>query len=170
MLAKDDTGCLVLEVTLVFAGGGVNVPRMRHCHPILVSAFGSQVACVERSVTRSSLAKLPGGPGGSRGHTLKPAYTSQSLNSSRFLIERRLTKQVFAGYTHGGCPQQQRGYLRSRPMTSSAFNETAFRGIVAPIGRLTGFRVPNLAVFGSMGDGRNVPRFWRSGECMQLVR
>jgi len=55
-------------------------------------------------------------------------------------------------------------------MRSSAFNETAFRGIVAPIGRLKGFRVPNLAVFGSMRDGRNVPRFWRSGECMQLVR
>ena len=51
-----------------------------------------------------------------------------------------------------------------------AFNETAFRGIVAPIGRPRGFRVPNLAVFGSGRGGRIVPRFWRSGGCMQLVR
>jgi hypothetical protein len=55
-------------------------------------------------------------------------------------------------------------------MRSSAFNETAFRGIVAPIGRPKGFYVPNLAVFGAGRGGQNVPRFWRSGGCMQLVR
>ena len=55
-------------------------------------------------------------------------------------------------------------------MTSNAFNETAFRGIVAPIGRPKGFRMPDSAAVGIGRGGRYVPRFWRSGECMQLVR
>jgi len=55
-------------------------------------------------------------------------------------------------------------------MTSTAFNENTFRGLVAPICRLKGFRVPDMAAGGVGRGGRKVPRFWRSGECMQLVR
>ena len=55
-------------------------------------------------------------------------------------------------------------------MTSNAFDENAFRGLIAPICRLRGFRVPDMAGTGVGRGGRIVPRSWRSGECMQLVR
>ena len=55
-------------------------------------------------------------------------------------------------------------------MTSSAFNENTFRGLVAPICRLKGFRVPAMAGVGVGRGGRKVPRFRRSGECIQRER
>jgi hypothetical protein len=55
-------------------------------------------------------------------------------------------------------------------MTCNAFNENAFRGLVAPICRLKGFRVPDSSGVGVGRGGREVPRSWRSGACLQLVR
>jgi hypothetical protein len=53
---------------------------------------------------------------------------------------------------------------------NTLFSENAFRGLAAPIGRPKGICVPAGLGAGAGWGGRRVPRSWRSGECMQLVR